>query len=84
MNASFSAQVGIIEGGKIYKGKVTSYANQIGLLAFIVSEFDKENINIATAKIHTTNNRARDHFLIEKKENSKEDLQRVINKLLED
>jgi len=32
MNASFSAQVGIIEGGKIYKGKVTSYANQIGLL----------------------------------------------------
>jgi [protein-PII] uridylyltransferase len=59
-------------------------ANQLGLLAFIVSEFDKENINIATAKIHTTNNRARDHFLIEKKKSSKEDLQRVINKLLED
>jgi hypothetical protein len=32
MNASFSAQVGITEGGKIYKGKVTSYANQIGLV----------------------------------------------------
>ncbi|MEA2111046.1 MAG: HD domain-containing protein [Campylobacterota bacterium] len=41
-------------------------ANQRGLLAYIVKCFDDENINIATAKIHTTKHKAKDHFLIEK------------------
>jgi [protein-PII] uridylyltransferase len=40
--------------------------NQRGLLAYFVQLFDEANINIATAKIHTDKNRARDHFLIEK------------------
>jgi len=41
-------------------------SNQRGLLAYIVKCFDDENINIATAKIHTTKHKAKDHFLIEK------------------
>lgn len=41
-------------------------ANQRGLLAFIVQCFDTLDFQIATAKIHTTKRRARDHFLIEK------------------
>jgi [protein-PII] uridylyltransferase len=31
--------------------------------------FDELDINIATAKIHSTKNRVRDHFLIEKENN---------------
>jgi [protein-PII] uridylyltransferase len=41
-------------------------SNQRGLLAYIVKCFDDEDINIATAKIHTTKHKAKDHFLIEK------------------
>lgn len=40
--------------------------NQKGLLAYIMECFEKLNINIATAKIHSTKHRVRDSFLIEK------------------
>lgn len=43
--------------------------NQKGLLAYIVSSLDELHINIATAKISSTKNKARDHFLLEKNEN---------------
>jgi [protein-PII] uridylyltransferase len=41
-------------------------ANQRGLLAFIVRCFDELDMQIVTAKIHTTKHRVRDYFLIEK------------------
>ncbi|UFS62188.1 HD domain-containing protein [Sulfurimonas sp. HSL-3221] len=41
-------------------------ANQRGLLAFIIQCLDALDMQIVTAKIHTTKRRARDHFLIEK------------------
>ncbi|MEJ2468073.1 MAG: HD domain-containing protein, partial [Campylobacterales bacterium] len=41
-------------------------ANQRGLLAFIIRCFDELDMQIVTAKIHTTKHRVRDYFLIEK------------------
>ncbi|NOQ32070.1 MAG: HD domain-containing protein [Helicobacteraceae bacterium] len=55
--------------------------NQLGLLAYVVTQLDKEQINIATAKIHSTKHKVRDHFLIEKNNNTKESLNKVINDL---
>ena len=40
--------------------------NQKGLLAYIMVCFEELSINIVTAKIHSTKNRVRDSFLIEK------------------
>ncbi len=40
--------------------------NQKGLLAYIAKVFDQFGIDIATARIHTVRNRAKDLFLIEK------------------
>jgi len=54
------------EHSKAYAQMNIQTANQRGLLAFIVHCFDTQDINIATAKIHSTKKRARDHFLIEK------------------
>ncbi len=55
--------------------------NQRGLLAYIVKRFDDADINIATAKIHTTKNRAKDHFLIEKKPNMCDNAAQIITML---
>jgi [protein-PII] uridylyltransferase len=51
---------------KAYAQMNINTANQRGLIAFIMQAFDELDINIATAKIHSTKNRVRDHFLIEK------------------
>jgi len=40
--------------------------NQKGLLAYIMECFEELNINIVTAKIHSTKHKVRDSFLIEK------------------
>jgi [protein-PII] uridylyltransferase len=40
--------------------------NQRGLLAYIMNSFEELNINIVTAKIHSTKNRVRDTFLMGK------------------
>ncbi len=40
--------------------------NQIGLLAYIMDCFEQLNINIVTAKIHSTKHKVRDSFLMEK------------------
>ncbi|MDD5716166.1 MAG: HD domain-containing protein [Sulfuricurvum sp.] len=56
--------------------------NQRGLLAYFVQCFDEANINIATAKIHTNKNMARDHFLIEKQNRMCDNAREIINKLL--
>jgi [protein-PII] uridylyltransferase len=58
-------------------------ANQRGLLAYFVQCFDEANINIATAKIHTNKNMARDHFLIEKQLRMCDNAREIINKLVE-
>ncbi len=54
------------EHSKTYAQMNIHTANQRGLLAYIMHAFDELNINIATAKIHSTKKRVRDHFLIEK------------------
>ena len=56
-------------------------ANQRGLLAYIIHCFDKESINIAAAKIHSTKTKARDHFLIEKQNHMCDNAQQLISLL---
>lgn len=56
-------------------------ANQRGLLAYFVQLFDEAAINIATAKIHTNKNMARDHFLIEKQNKMCDNAREIIAKL---
>jgi [protein-PII] uridylyltransferase len=43
--------------------------NQRGLLAYIMNTFEKLNINIVTAKIHSSKYKVRDSFLMEKQNN---------------
>lgn len=57
-------------------------ANQRGLLAYFVQLFDEAAINIATAKIHTNKNMARDHFLIEKQNRMCDNAHEIIAKLI--
>lgn len=56
--------------------------NQRGLLAYFVQCFDEAEINIATAKIHTNKNMARDHFLIEKQNRMCDNARKIIDKLV--
>ena len=44
-------------------------SNQRGLLAYIMDAFEKLDINIITAKIHSTKHKVRDSFLMEKQHN---------------
>jgi len=44
-------------------------ANQLGLLAYVMDCFEKLNINIVTAKIHSSKHKVRDSFLMEKQNN---------------
>jgi len=54
------------EHSKTYAQMNINTSNQRGLIAYIMQAFDELDINIATAKIHSTKKRVRDHFLIEK------------------
>lgn len=54
------------EHSRDYAELAVHTANQRGLLAFIFQCLDAQDFQIATAKIHSTKHRARDHFLIEK------------------
>jgi len=56
-------------------------SNQLGLLAYVMSVFEELNINIVTAKIHSSKHRVRDSFLMEKKESTCSDIE-AIYKLL--
>ena len=53
--------------------------NQIGLLAYIMDCFEQLNINIVTAKIHSTKHKVRDSFLMEKQN----DICNNVNKIYE-
>ena len=44
-------------------------SNQRGLLAYIMNAFEELNINIVTAKIHSTKHKVKDSFLMEKQNN---------------
>ncbi len=44
--------------------------NQLGLLAYVMNSFEELDINIVTAKIHSSKYRVRDSFLMEKKSDS--------------
>lgn len=52
--------------------------NQKGLMAYMMSVFDDENIDVSTAKIQTIKNRARNLFLIEKKINLCKDKDKIL------
>jgi [protein-PII] uridylyltransferase len=44
-------------------------SNQIGLLAYVMHKFEELEINIVTAKIHSSKYKVRDSFLMEKQNN---------------
>ncbi len=56
--------------------------DQPGLLAYVIKAFDDENIDIATAKVHTIKNRARDQFLIEKHQDVCHNTEKIIDALV--
>jgi [protein-PII] uridylyltransferase len=55
--------------------------NQKGLLAFILEQFEKHNLNIVSSKIFTFKKRVRDMFVLEKNSDTCENLQKFINLL---
>ena len=57
--------------------------NQRGLLAYIMDIFEQNSINIATAKVHSTKTKARDHFLIEKQNNMCNNIENLFKLLSE-
>ncbi len=56
--------------------------DQSGLLAYVIKAFDDMEIDIATAKVHTIKNRARDQFLIEKHQNVCHNTEKIIEALV--
>jgi len=66
---------------KLYAKMNLRAKNQKGLLAYLIDIFDKLGIDIATAKVHTIKNRARDMFLIEKNGNFCHNTDVIIDKL---
>lgn len=51
--------------------------NQKGLLAYIVDGLEKLKINIITAKIHSTKHKARDSFLVDKKDIDEDNIKKL-------
>jgi len=56
-------------------------ANQKGLLSYIMECFEKLNINIITAKIHSSKYKARDSFLMEKQNNICDNVDKIFKLL---
>lgn len=56
--------------------------DQPGLLAYVIKAFDDQDIDIATAKVHTIKNRIRDQFLIEKHHNVCHNTEKIIDALV--
>jgi len=56
--------------------------NQKGIVAHIINIFDDMQIDIATAKINTIKNRAKDMFLIEKNGNFCQNVDEIIERLI--
>ncbi|WP_324172613.1 DUF294 nucleotidyltransferase-like domain-containing protein [Sulfurimonas sp.] len=58
--------------------------NQIGLLAYIMDTFEKLDINIVTAKIHSTKHKVRDSFLMEKQNDICNNVDKIYELLTKD
>ncbi|WP_321777699.1 HD domain-containing protein [Sulfurimonas sp.] len=58
--------------------------NQIGLLAYIMDIFEKLDINIVTAKIHSTKHKVRDSFLMEKQNDICNNVDKIYELLTKD
>ncbi|WP_455755588.1 [protein-PII] uridylyltransferase family protein [Sulfurimonas sp.] len=56
--------------------------NQRGLLAYIMNAFEKLNINIVTAKIHSTKHKVKDSFLMEKQHNICDNVDKIYELLV--
>jgi len=69
------------EHSRAYAQMNIQTSNQRGLIAYIMQVFDALEINIATAKIHSTKTRVRDHFLIEKQNNMCDNAPQLIETL---
>ena len=57
--------------------------DQQGLMAYIITIFDKYGIDVSSAKIQTIKNRARNLFLMEKKAKLYDNIKLVIQELYE-
>jgi len=71
------------EHSKDYAELSIHTSNQEGLLAYIVHILEELQINILTAKIHSTKNRANDNFLIEKEHTMCDNATKAIDKLVQ-
>ncbi len=69
------------EHSKTYALMHLDCKDQKGLLAYIIGTFDDMDIDIATAKVHTLKNRAKDMFLIEKNGNFCHNTDKIIDTL---
>ena len=69
------------EHSKTYALMDLDCKDQKGLVAYIIGIFDEMGIDIATAKVHTLKNRAKDMFLIEKNGNFCNNTEEIIEKL---
>jgi len=55
--------------------------NQKGVLAYIMNSFEQLNINIITAKIHSSKHKVKDSFLMEKHNNICDNMENIYNLL---
>jgi len=56
--------------------------NQLGLLAYVMHIFEELDINIVTAKIHSSKYKVRDSFLMEKRDNICENIENIYKLLV--
>jgi [protein-PII] uridylyltransferase len=56
--------------------------NQLGLLAYVMSIFEKLDINIVSAKIHSTKHKVRDSFLMSKQNNICNNVEKIYKLLI--
>ena len=55
--------------------------NQLGLLAYVMNIFEELDINIVTAKIHSSKHKVRDSFLMEKRDDICENIENIYKML---
>ena len=58
-------------------------SNQIGLLAYVMHQFEDLNINIITAKIHSSKHKVRDSFLMEKQNDICNNVEKIYKLLVD-
>ncbi len=71
------------EHSQAYAQLTINTKNQRGLLAYITDIFEKNHIEVLTAKVDSTKTRARDNFLIEKQNNLCDNVENIFKSLSE-